>query len=119
MGAASENTELRQLLFHNAETHGTCPDGRILTFSDLEVRVWVYRTLHDIPLNRMALRGQALVRLSRQLFRLDRIEVIAEAAGQGMDRAEVRLKYRIRLTRGWGTVLICPANRPTCCTTQS
>lgn len=108
MGAASENTELRQLLFHNAETHGTCPDGRILTFSDLEVRVWVYRTLHDIPLNRMALRGQALVRLSRQLFRLDRIEVIAEAAGQGMDRAEVRLKYRIRLTRGWGDGIDLP-----------
>ncbi|WP_426156891.1 NEL-type E3 ubiquitin ligase domain-containing protein [Pseudomonas sp. TSRC2-2] len=106
--AATENTELRQLLFKGAETHGTCVDGRILTFSDLQVRVAVYRTLHDIPLNRVALRGRALVRLSRQLFRLDRVEVLAEAAAQGLDRAEVRLKYRIRLTRGWGDGIELP-----------
>ncbi|UVM01854.1 hypothetical protein LOY41_11340 [Pseudomonas atacamensis] len=102
MEAAEENTELRQLLFQGAETHGTCPDGRILTFSDLEVRVAVYHQLRDIPLNRMASRGRALLRLSRQLFRLDRVETLAEAAGLGMDRAEVRLKYRIGLTGGWG-----------------
>ncbi|MNK67414.1 Leucine Rich Repeat protein [compost metagenome] len=102
MQAATENSELRQLLFLGAESHGTCPDGRILTFSDLEVRVSVYRALHDIPVHRMALRGRALLRLSRQLFRLDRIETLADAAGRGRDRAEVRLKYRIGLTGGWG-----------------
>lgn len=102
MQAASEDTELRQLLFHNAETHGTCVDGRILTFSDLEVRVAVHYALRDIPLNRVMRRGQALVRLSRQLFRLDRVETVAEAAAQGLDRAEVRLRYRIGLTSGWG-----------------
>ncbi|WP_329514084.1 NEL-type E3 ubiquitin ligase domain-containing protein [Pseudomonas moraviensis] len=102
MQAAAENTELRQLLFLGAETHGTCSDGRILTFSDMEVRVAVYHQLRDIPLNRMALRGRTLLRLSRQLFRLDRVETLAEAAAVGMDRAEVRLKYRIGLTRGWG-----------------
>ncbi|MFJ4604412.1 NEL-type E3 ubiquitin ligase domain-containing protein [Pseudomonas atacamensis] len=102
MQAAAENTELRQLLFEGAETHGTCPDGRILTFSDMEVRVAVYHQLRDIPLNRMAPRGRALLRLSRQLFRLDRVETLAEAAALGMDRAEVRLKYRIGLTSGWG-----------------
>lgn len=106
--AATENTELRQLLFAGAETHGTCVDGRILTFSDMEVRVAVYRTLHDIPLNRTALRGRTLLRLSRQLFRLERVEVLAEAAAPGMDRAEVRLKYRIRLTRGWGDGIELP-----------
>ncbi|WP_332763184.1 NEL-type E3 ubiquitin ligase domain-containing protein [Pseudomonas koreensis] len=106
--AATENTELRQLLFAGAETHGTCVDGRILTFSDMQVRVAVYRTLHDVPLNRAALRGRALLRLSRQLFRLERLEVLAEAAGHGMDRAEVRLKYRIRLTRGWGDGIELP-----------
>lgn len=108
MQAASENTELRQLLFEGAETHGTCVDGRILTFSDMEVRVAVYRTLHDTPLDRVALRGRALLRLSRQLFRLDRVEVLAEAAAQGMDRAEVRLKYRIRLTHDWGDGIDLP-----------
>lgn len=106
--AATENTELRELLFAGAETHGTCVDGRILTFSDMEVRVAVYRTLHDIPLNRTVLRGRTLLRLSRQLFRLERVEVLAEAAAQGLDRAEVRLKYRIRLTRGWGDGIELP-----------
>jgi Leucine-rich repeat (LRR) protein len=102
MDAASENSELRQLLFQNAETHGTCIDGRILTFSELEVRVFVFQALRDIPLDRQMLRGQALLRLSRQLFRLDRVETLAEAAGQGRDRAEIRLRYRIGLTSGWG-----------------
>ncbi|WP_214509088.1 NEL-type E3 ubiquitin ligase domain-containing protein [Pseudomonas brassicacearum] len=108
MDAASENSELRQLLFQNAETHGTCIDGRILTFSELEVRVFVFQALRDIPLERPLLRGQALLRLSRQLFRLERVETLAEAAGQGRDRAEVRLRYRIGLTSGWGDGIDLP-----------
>ncbi|HWH87569.1 MAG TPA: NEL-type E3 ubiquitin ligase domain-containing protein [Pseudomonas sp.] len=108
MQAASEDTELRQLLFAGAETHGTCTDGRILTFSDMEVRVAVQRALQEIPLNQMGLRGQALLRLSRQLFRLDRVETLAEAAGDGLDRAEVRLRYRIGLSRGWDDGLELP-----------
>jgi Leucine-rich repeat (LRR) protein len=102
MDAASENTELRELLFQSAESHGTCPDGRTLTFSEMEVRVAVYRALREIPPNRLMLRGRALLRLSRQLFRLERVETLAEAAGQGHDRAEIRLRYRISLTSGWG-----------------
>jgi len=108
MQAASEDAELRQLLFHSAETHGTCVDGRILTFSDMEVRVWMDRVLRDIPPGRTGLRGQALLRLSRQLFRLDRVEALAEVAGQGLDRAEVRLQYRIGLAHGWGDGLDLP-----------
>ena len=108
MDAASENSELRQLLFQNAETHGTCIDGRILTFSELEVRVFVFQALRDIPLDRPMLRGRALLRLSRQLFRLERVETLAEAAGQGRDRAEVRLRYRIGLTSGWGDGIDLP-----------
>jgi Leucine-rich repeat (LRR) protein len=108
MDAASENTELRELLFQNAETHGTCTDGRILTFSELEVHVAVYQALRDIPPNRVLVRGRALLRLSRQLFRLERVEILAEAAGQGHDRAEIRLRYRIGLTSGWGDGLDLP-----------
>lgn len=108
MQAASEDSELRALLFHNAETHGTCIDGRILTFSDMEVRVWTYRVLHEIPPRMMGLRGRALLRLSRQLFRLDRVETLAEVAGLGLDRAEVRLQYRIGLARGWGDGIDLP-----------
>ena len=108
MDAAAENTELRELLFLNAETHGTCIDGRILTFSELEVRVYVYHALRHISPGRPLLRGQALLRLSRQLFRLDRVETIAEAAAQHRDRAEVRLRYRIGLTGGWEDGLDLP-----------
>ncbi|WP_434563498.1 NEL-type E3 ubiquitin ligase domain-containing protein [Pseudomonas sp. R1-6] len=106
--AASENRELRQLLFQNAETHGTCIDGRILTFSELEVRVFVHQALRNLSPDRLTPRGQALLRLSRQLFRLDRLDTLAEANGQGMDRAEVRLRYRIGLTRGWGDGIDLP-----------
>ncbi|MBF4557555.1 hypothetical protein H7698_15865 [Pseudomonas sp. p50] len=108
MDAAAENTELRELLFHNAETHGTCIDGRILTFSELEVRVYVYRALRDIPPGRPLQRGRALLQLSRQLFRLERVETIAEAAAQRRDRAEVRLRYRIGLAGGWEDGLELP-----------
>ncbi|MBC3210076.1 hypothetical protein HU755_25045 [Pseudomonas sp. SWRI111] len=103
MQAASENTELRELLFQGAETHGTCIDGRILAFSEMEVRVSVYRVLLDIPLNQPVRRGQALLRTSRQLFRLERVEALAEAqaAKPGSDPAEVRLSYRIGMTRAW------------------
>ena len=107
MNAAAENTELRDLLFLNAESHGTCIDGRILTFSEMEVRVFVYHALRSIAPGQPLLRGRALLRLSRQLFRLDRVETLAEAAAVRRDRAEVRLQYRIGLTSGWpdGTVL--------------
>ncbi|WP_415762665.1 NEL-type E3 ubiquitin ligase domain-containing protein [Pseudomonas sp. CP4] len=104
MQAAYDDTSLRDLLFHSAETHGTCVDGRILTFSDMEVRVWADRVLRQIAPDQTALRGQALVRLSRQMFRLDRVETLAEAAAaaERLDRAEVRLQYRIGLTGNWG-----------------
>jgi Leucine-rich repeat (LRR) protein len=108
MEAATENTELRDLLFLNAETHGTCIDGRILTFSELEVRVFVYHALRNIEPGRPMLRGRALVDLSRQLFRLDRVDVLAEAAALNRDRAEVRLRYRIGLASGWPDGLDLP-----------
>jgi hypothetical protein len=72
------------------------------------VRVFVFQALRDIPLDRPILRGQALLRLSRQLFRLERVETVAEAAGQGRDRAEIRLRYRIGLTSGWGDGIDLP-----------
>ncbi|MDD1001589.1 dermonecrotic toxin domain-containing protein [Pseudomonas sp. TNT2022 ID642] len=108
MEAASENTELRQLMFHNAETHGACPDGRILTFSELETRAYEYTALRDIPRERPDLRGRALLDLTRRLFRLERVDRLAEAAGHFQDRAEVRLHYRIGMTRGWPDGLELP-----------
>ncbi|AUZ46689.1 NEL-type E3 ubiquitin ligase domain-containing protein [Pseudomonas orientalis] len=108
IAGAAENAELRGTLFVEAETHGTCIDGRILTFSEMEVRVFEYRALRDIPQQRLDLRGRALLNLSRQLFRLSKADQLAEAAAVGMDRAEVRLSYRIGLTRGWPDGLELP-----------
>ncbi|BBP71309.1 hypothetical protein PHLH6_33130 [Pseudomonas sp. Seg1] len=106
--AATENTELRQLLFINAETHGACSDGRILSFSELESRVYEYNALRDIPRQRPEQRGRALLDLSRRLFRLGRVDRLAERAGRGQDRAEVRLEYRIGMTSGWPDGLELP-----------
>ncbi|RAH01485.1 MULTISPECIES: NEL-type E3 ubiquitin ligase domain-containing protein [unclassified Pseudomonas] len=108
VAGAAENAELRGTLFVEAETHGTCIDGRILTFSEMEVRVFEYRALRDIPQQRLDLRGRALLDLSRQLFRLSNVDQRAEAAAVGLDRAEVRLSYRIGLTRGWPDGLELP-----------
>ncbi|SDT02368.1 NEL-type E3 ubiquitin ligase domain-containing protein [Pseudomonas granadensis] len=107
--AATENAELRDLLFLNAETHGTCPDGRILSFSELETRVYEYNALRDIPRHRPDQRGRALLDLTRRLFRLERVDRLAEAAAKNKDRAEVRLQYRIGMTRGWPDGLQLPA----------
>jgi len=107
--AATENAELRELLFLNAETHGTCGDGRILSFSELETRVYEYNALRDIPWHRPEQRGRALLDLTRRLFRLERADRLAEAAAKNKDRAEVRLQYRIGMTRGWPDGLELPA----------
>jgi Leucine-rich repeat (LRR) protein len=107
--AATEDSELRQLLFANAETHGTCGDGRILSFSELETRVYEFNALRDVPLHRPQQRGQALLDLTRRLFRLERVDRLAEAAGKNKDRAEIRLQYRIGMIRGWPDGLELPA----------
>ncbi|WP_434768766.1 NEL-type E3 ubiquitin ligase domain-containing protein [Pseudomonas triticicola] len=107
--AATENSELRQLLFANAETHGTCGDGRILSFSELETRVYLHNALRDVPHHRPQQRGRALLDLTRRLFRLERVDRLAEAAGKNKDRAEIRLQYRIGMTRGWPDGLELPA----------
>ncbi|MGS2844192.1 MULTISPECIES: NEL-type E3 ubiquitin ligase domain-containing protein [Pseudomonas] len=107
--AATQSAELRELLFLNAETHGTCPDGRILSFSELETRVYEFNALRDIPRHRPLQRGRALLDLTRRLFRLERVDRLAEAAARNKDRAEVRLQYRIGMTRDWPDDLELPA----------
>jgi Leucine-rich repeat (LRR) protein len=110
MDAAASNSELREVLFASANTHGTCVDGRILTFSGLESKVFTHNALLDIPAGRLAAKGEALLKLSRQLFRLDRVDELATkaAAHSGRDEAEVRLGYRIGLTDGWSDGLELP-----------
>ncbi|CAI8801439.1 RING-type E3 ubiquitin transferase [Pseudomonas sp. IT-347P] len=108
MEAAAENTELRQMLFLDAQTHLTCADGRILAFSEMETRVYTFNALRDVPRQSVDLRGRALLDLSRQLFRLEQVDRLAEAAGIHQDRAEIRLQYRIGMTTGWPDGLELP-----------
>ncbi|MFD2884100.1 NEL-type E3 ubiquitin ligase domain-containing protein [Pseudomonas lini] len=110
MEAAASNTELREILFASSATHGTCVDGRILTFSGLESTVFTHNALLDIPAGRLGAKGEALLKLSRQLFRLDKVDELATrtAARTGQDEAEVRLGYRIGLTDGWDDGLSLP-----------
>ncbi|MFO2463312.1 NEL-type E3 ubiquitin ligase domain-containing protein [Pseudomonas sp. 15FMM2] len=101
VNAAGSDSELRQVLFRMSDTHGTCVDGRILTFSGLEVKVFEYNTLRTIDPVRLDLKGSALLKLSRQLFRLGEAEKLADQSisihGHQADPAEVRLQYRVSL----------------------
>lgn len=110
LGAAASDGELRQTLFGISNTHGTCVDGRILTFSNLEVKVFEHNALQGIGPGRLEVKGAALLRLSRQLFRLAKVEELAneKARGRRTDPAEVRLEYRIGLTSGWDDGLELP-----------
>lgn len=106
--AAAENSELRQKLFFDAQTHATCADGRSLSFSEMETRVFKYNALRDVPRWSSDRRGRALLDLSRQMFRLEQVDRLAERAALGEDRAEIRLQYRIGMTAGWPDGLELP-----------
>ncbi|WP_123356698.1 NEL-type E3 ubiquitin ligase domain-containing protein [Pseudomonas frederiksbergensis] len=110
MEAAAGNTELRETLFASSNTHGTCVDGRILTFSALESTVYTHNALHEVSAGWPGAKGEALLRLSRRLFRLDKVDELATktATRTGQDQAEVRLGYRIGLTGGWDDGLELP-----------
>ncbi|SDV06104.1 Leucine Rich Repeat [Pseudomonas mucidolens] len=99
--AAGSDSELRQVLFRLSDTHGTCVDGRILTFSGLEVKVFEYNALLEVNPAHLDQKGPALLKLSRQLFRLGEVEKLADkdisARGRHADPAEVRLEYRLGL----------------------
>ncbi len=114
--AAAGNTEMRQVLFAISPSFGTCGDGRILTFGGLRVKIYERDMLMNIDPTRLDLRGDALLKLTRQLFRLDKAEELAQEAinkvikqtGREPDRAEVRLSYRMGLRDGWKDKLLLP-----------
>ncbi len=106
--AAAGDAQMREVLFVASETHGTCIDGRILTFSSMEVLVFESNVLSGVATLDLQTRGQRLLELSRQLFRLDQVDSLAETRAVGQDRAEVRLQYRIGMTRGWPDGLELP-----------
>ena len=95
--AAASDTRLCDELFVMGRSDVTCGDGRILLFSDLEVKVYEFNALKSVVAGQ---EGPALLALTRRLFRLGQLEDIAQMAclnRRGADIAEVRLAYRISL----------------------
>lgn len=99
--AMREHASLREELFGLATQQLTCQDSVALTFSNLELRMLVWRARVDAGAD-----GQqgALLHLGRQLWRLDEVERIAlediqarRAGGGDPDEIEVGLAYRVAL----------------------
>lgn len=98
--ASYDNPGLRNELFDLARTsrvRETCGDGRILLFNDLEIKVYEFDALKNIAPEH---KGRELLKLSRGLFRLGKVEDVARAVSQRkprIDPAEIRLAYRLGL----------------------
>ncbi|OLS58951.1 NEL-type E3 ubiquitin ligase domain-containing protein [Pseudomonas putida] len=101
IGAAVENTALRQSLFELASAPTTCVDSVSASFSVLDVRLQVSQAAARAPEGEQ---DKALLAFARRLFRLDRVEKHAlqvisrrRLTGELVDEVEVSLAFRVRL----------------------
>jgi len=101
IGAAVENSTLRESLFALANAPTTCVDSVSSSFSVLDVHLQVALVRGRVP---GAEHGAALLAFARRLFRLDQLErhvrqVIEQrhVLGELVDEVEVSLAYRVRL----------------------
>ncbi|MHA6194128.1 NEL-type E3 ubiquitin ligase domain-containing protein [Pseudomonas wadenswilerensis] len=101
IGAAVDNTALRQSLFELANAPTTCVDSVSSAFSVLDVHLQVSLARARVPDGDQ---GEALLAFARRLFRLDRLEqharqVISQrhVLGLVVDEVEVSLAFRVRL----------------------
>ena len=97
--AIDSDPELCRDVFARARSQYTCGDGRILLFSNIEVKVYEFTVLKSVVAGE---EGAALLKLSRGLFRLGRVEEIAQAAinqRPKIDPAEIRMAYRVDLAK--------------------
>ena len=95
--AIESDAGLRSDIFARAGSQYTCGDGRILLFSNIEVKVYEFNVLKSVVAGE---EGPALLKLSRGLFRLGQVEEIAQAAVNRrprIDPAEIRMVYRVDL----------------------
>ncbi|MFJ4440826.1 NEL-type E3 ubiquitin ligase domain-containing protein [Pseudomonas sp. NPDC089422] len=79
-----------ELFAHSLAEH--CQDNATLRFSDLEVRVQVWRTLHDV---RPAEREGALLQLGVRCWRLDALDHVAVLNAVRVGRAEESLEFAL------------------------
>ncbi len=110
LDAASQYSDLREVLFVSAAHPQTCSDGAALLFSDLEVKVLVNQA-RAMAAGTETATGLNLLKLARGLWRLDEVEVVAQediqarlkvAGAPRVDPLEVRLAYRIGLAERLG-----------------
>ncbi|MNO63920.1 E3 ubiquitin-protein ligase sspH2 [compost metagenome] len=102
LDACENNEALREMLFREADAPRSCEDRLLLMLNQLEVGILAYRGIEGIPVE---LRENRLLRLGRQLHRLDLLDEIANRHVQRLrqeglrrvDEIEVRLYYRSRL----------------------
>ncbi|MBF8676426.1 hypothetical protein IRZ53_19170 [Pseudomonas fulva] len=98
--AADRNLQLRQSINSLARLPLTCLNTVADRFSEIQLRVLIDTTERNVAPDR----GNELLSLGQQLFRLDRLEQIARrdilqrlAAREKVDQAAVSLAYRVQL----------------------
>ncbi|MFZ5938121.1 NEL-type E3 ubiquitin ligase domain-containing protein [Pseudomonas sp. HS6-2] len=102
LDACEHNEALREQLFREADGPRSCEDRLLLMLNQMEVGMLAFEGIEGVP---VALRENRLLRLGRQLHRLDLLDDIANAHVRRMlreglrrvDEIEVRLYYRSRL----------------------
>ncbi|TFY88043.1 hypothetical protein DYL61_25080 [Pseudomonas nabeulensis] len=103
LDAMGKSTELRNNVFLNTYVAGTCGDGALLTFIDMEIEHKVHRAKNQ-PGSRQA--DRELLALAKSLFYLRHVDRLAENHIERLrqsridpDDAEVKLYYRLKLRR--------------------
>ncbi|MFJ2331238.1 NEL-type E3 ubiquitin ligase domain-containing protein [Pseudomonas helleri] len=95
--AAYKDEMLRDELFSLARSRDTCPDGRMLVFNDIELKVYEF---NEFGTGAASKSGQELFTFYKRMFRLGKVESIAQATANAsgtIEVVEVRLAYRTAL----------------------
>ncbi|SES75312.1 C-terminal novel E3 ligase, LRR-interacting [Pseudomonas sp. NFR09] len=98
--AMGQSTELREQIFLNTYVAGTCGDGAILAFIDMEIQHKVHQARSQAGSSQA---DHDLLSLARGLFYLRKVDELADTHLQKLreeeidpDDAEVKLYYRLR-----------------------
>ncbi|WP_367616170.1 NEL-type E3 ubiquitin ligase domain-containing protein [Pseudomonas vlassakiae] len=102
LNACESNEVLREQVFREAEAPRSCEDRLLIMLNQMEVAILVHEGIDGVP---VAVRASRLLRLGRQLHRLDLLDTIATrhvnrlraASVVRVDEIEIRLYYRTRL----------------------
>ncbi len=101
LNGLGESTELREKVFLNTSAAGTCGDGAMLLFSNMELMHRIHQTLARYGENRI---DQELLGLAKQVYYLEQLDQFAEnqitrlsIENRSPDPAEIVLFYRVRL----------------------